>query len=75
MTGWHVAFRVSVLKFRIGDIDAKAKFIQVIEKENRIQVEVLEIYSGRDKISVGQVLKIPYESIYEADEKPIPPLG
>jgi len=74
MAEWHVVFRVSVLKFRIGDTDAKAKFIQVIEKENLIQVEVLEVYSGYNKISVGQVLKIPYESIYEADGKPLPPL-
>ena len=74
MVQWHIGFRVEVLKFRIGNIDAKAKFIQVIEKENQIEVKVLEIYSGKEKISAGQVLRIPYESIYEADGKPLPPL-
>jgi len=75
MADWHVAFQVSVLKFKIGDIDAKARFIQVIEKENLIEVEVIEVYSGHNKISVGQVSKIHYESIYWADGKEMPSLG
>jgi len=74
MVEWFVAFRANVVKFRIGDIDAKAQFIQVLEKENRIEVKVLEIYSGKEKISVGQVLRIPYESIYDVDGKQLPPL-
>ena len=74
MAEWFVAFRANEVKFRMGDIDAKANFIQVIEKENLIQVKVLEVYSGQGKIKVGQVLKIPYESIYEVDGKPLPPL-
>jgi hypothetical protein len=69
MAEWFVGFRANEVKFRIGDIDAKAQFIGVIEKGNRIKVKVLEVYSGQNKIKVGQTIEISYESIYETDGK------
>jgi hypothetical protein len=69
MAEWFVGFRANEVKFRIGDIDAKGQFIGVIEKGNRIKVKVLEVYSGHNKIKVGQAIEISYESIYEKDGK------
>jgi len=64
---------IKEIKFSYNDSKAKARPIRRIG--DNLEVEVLEVYEGEDRIRIGEILSIPFvpgDVVYEIDGKAIP---